>query len=149
MDTSEVKNTDRVRVEAQERLLDLAGVYRSLNRKELAHALRREGSKLVPSTGNPKLDYLVSLAEVLGWPVGDVAEAIWSGTTMPAEPAPGEDFKTLDKAAREAHRVGDYARMCRIAQRMTAIVTVSRNRPRPWISAITVTRAFGITCTQW
>jgi hypothetical protein len=128
MDTSEVKCCDRARIEAQERLLDLAGVYRSLNRKELAHALRREGSKLVPSTGNPKLDYLVSLAEVLDWPVGDVAEAIWAGTMSTDEPNSGEDFRTLDRAARKAHRAGDYAAMCRLAQRMRAAAGSAEER---------------------
>ena len=68
-----ISETEHARIEVQERLLELAGVYRDFNRKELAHALRRDGSKLVPSTGNPKLDYLVSLAEVLDWPVGEVA----------------------------------------------------------------------------
>ena len=128
MDQTTAKSPDQARAEVQERLLDLAGVYRSLNRKELAAALRREGSKLAPSNGNPKLDYLVSLAEVLDWPVGDVAEAIWGGGMTQPEPAPGVSFEGFDVEAKEAHRKGDYERMCELAERMSAVASTADDR---------------------
>lgn len=111
---------EQARTNVQERLLDLAGVYRKLNRKELAHALGRDGSKLAPSNGNPKLDYLVALADILDWPIGDVAEVIWGAPGRPVRPESGDDFEQLDAAAREAHSAGDYQRMCDLAQRMRA-----------------------------
>ena len=41
---------------------------------------RTGSSKIVPESGNPKLDLIVNLADVLDWNVGDVAESVRSGT---------------------------------------------------------------------
>ena len=46
----------------------------SLLRTELAAALGRDPTKLVPGSGNPKLDLVVHLAEALDWSIGDVSE---------------------------------------------------------------------------
>jgi hypothetical protein len=70
-----------------ERLLGLAQAYRGWSRKELARALGRDPTKLVPGTGVPKLDLVVELARVLDWPVGDVVAYLWENV---AEPANGE-----------------------------------------------------------
>ncbi len=118
MDQVETQFEEHARADVQERLLNLAGVYRSMNRKELAHALHRDGSKLAASNGNPKLDYLVALAEILDWPIGDVADVIWGACTGPAPSGTGDDFKSLDAAATAAHRNGEYELMCELAQRM-------------------------------
>jgi len=107
----------------QEHLLYLASLYKGLNRKELGAALGRDPTKLFPPTGNPKLDYLVRLSELLDWPVGDVALAIWNSEKGGAEPLPGESFESLNDAAREAHRRGEFSRMVRIAERMGVIAT--------------------------
>jgi len=119
---------EHARANVQERLLNLAGVYRSLNRKELAQALRRDGSKLAASNGNPKLDYLVALAEVLDWPIGDVAEVIWGAGTDESPSTTGDDVKSLDAAAMTAHRNGEYEIMCELAHRMSRAATTPDER---------------------
>ena len=121
MNQNEVDRDERVRIENQKRLLELAGIYKKLSRRDLAEALGRDGSKLVRANGNPKLDYVVRLAEVLDWPVGDVAEAIWGGGAAPPAGDGQQDFEALDEAAMAAHRCGDYARLCELAHRMTAV----------------------------
>lgn len=105
----------------QEHLLYLASLYKGLNRKELGAALGRDPTKLFPPTGNPKLDYLVRLAELLDWPVGDVALAIWNAEKGAATPESPATFDDLNAGAREAHRAGDFARMISVAERMYVI----------------------------
>jgi hypothetical protein len=112
---------DDVRKANQQQLLGLASVYKGLTRKQLADALGRDQTRLYPPSGNPKLDYLMRLAEVLDWPVGDVAEAIWdrrAGRPHCDDPIPEGDFDTLNAAAREAHKAGKFALMVAIAQKM-------------------------------
>jgi hypothetical protein len=107
--------------EVQEWLLHLAGVYRGLSRRELAQALGRDASSLFPANGNPKLDYLGRLAEVLDWPVGVVAETILDRRQGDAA-APGDaTFDALDEAARKAHADGDYPAMRDLAHQMDAV----------------------------
>jgi hypothetical protein len=112
----------------QEQLLELASVYRGFDRKRLAEALGRDATKLFPPTGNPKLDYLVSLADILDWTVGDVADAILDadGASPNARAAPS--FDELNAAAKDAHRTGDFAGMLRIAQQMAAIAASPEQR---------------------
>lgn len=122
---------DDVRKTNQHQLLGLASVYKGLTRKQLADALGRDQTRLFPPSGNPKLDYLIRLADVLDWPVGDVAEAIWERNDpkpAPDEPPDGADFDTLNTAAREAHRAGKFALMGRLAKRMHAIATTPHQR---------------------
>ena len=59
------------------RFVDLARVYRGWSRQELASNLGRDLSKVVPDSGNPKLDLVVALAEALDWSIGDVAQCVW------------------------------------------------------------------------
>lgn len=112
----------------QEHLLYLASLYKGLNRKELGAALGRDPTKLFPPTGNPKLDYLVRLAELLDWPVGDVAQAIWNAEKQAAGAQPAVTFEELNAAAREAHRAGDFARMISVAERMNLVAKTSDER---------------------
>ena len=49
------------------RFVDLARVYRGWSRTELSRVLGRDPSKLVPESGNPKLDLIVGLADALDW----------------------------------------------------------------------------------
>mgnify|MGYP001048788312 FL=1 len=122
---------DDVRKSNQQQLLGLASVYKGLTRKQLADALGRDQTRLFPANGNPKLDYLIRLADVLDWPVGDVAEAIWdrgAPDPLPDEPPDGADFDALNAAARDAHRAGKFALMSRIAQRMYAVARTPQQR---------------------
>lgn len=91
-----------------QQLLDLAMIYRGWTRKELASALGRDPTKLLPSTGNPKLDFLVELADVLDWPIGDVTECLWGGLEVPDTMPPIAPFDDLYEAGREAHTNGRY-----------------------------------------
>jgi hypothetical protein len=121
-------NTDGDRKLNQEHLLYLASLYKGLNRKELGAALGRDPTKLFPPTGNPKLDYLVRLAELLDWPVGDVAQAIWNAERSTGDKANQESFDELNASAREAHRVGEFARMVNLAERMYVIAKSPEER---------------------
>lgn len=100
-----------------ERLVELAQVYRNWSRRELAHKLGRDASKLIPESGNPKLDLIIELAEVLDWSVGDVTECLWG----PTEDANGSSktrsatFQQLDARAKKAHARGHYRDMVRLA----------------------------------
>lgn len=65
--------------EQQERLsrfIELAQDYKGWSRNQLAKALGRDATKIVPESGNPKLDLVSRLADVLEWAVGDVAELL-------------------------------------------------------------------------
>ena len=61
-------------------LFELARIARGWTRVQLADALGRDPSRLIPKSGNPKLDVVVKLARVLEWPVGDVVEALHDDT---------------------------------------------------------------------
>ncbi|MCA9299045.1 MAG: hypothetical protein KDA28_08260, partial [Phycisphaerales bacterium] len=98
-----------------EHLLELACVYKDWSRKELAQSLSRDPGKLIPESGNPKLDFVTSLADVLDWSVGDVAEAISEARGEVATDA--KTFESLDEACMAAHREGRYADMTAIAER--------------------------------
>lgn len=112
----------------QEHLLYLASLYKGLNRKELGAALGRDPTKLFPPTGNPKLDYLVKLSELLDWPIGDVAQAIWSAEREGVAPKGGESYEDLNAAAREAHRKGEYSKMVRLAESMSQLARTPDER---------------------
>lgn len=62
-------------------MLELAQVARGWNRTQLADALGRDPSRLVPASGNPKLDTIVRLSRILEWPIGDVVESLYDSTS--------------------------------------------------------------------
>jgi hypothetical protein len=101
-----------------ERLVELAQVYRNWTRKELAEALGRDSTKLIPASGNPKLDLIVELADVLDWSVGDITECLW-GADEGADSAVKDDtsFEELDAMAGQAHADGNYREMIRLARK--------------------------------
>ena len=117
-----------------ERLLDLAQVYRGWTRKELAGVLGRDPTKLVPGSGNPKLDLVVQLAEALDWNIGDVTECLINdfaiehsvGTRSTADET--DDFDELNRQAREAHARGDYRDLITLARRAYASAQTPEQR---------------------
>ena len=109
------------------RFVDLARVYRGWNRQQLAQHLGRDLSKVVPDSGNPKLDLVVALAEALDWNVGDVVQCVWDGV---AEPSGGGDFAELDARALDAHRAGDWRRLVAGGEALVAAASTPTERAR-------------------
>ena len=106
---------DEVRRDRLSQFVDLARIYRRWTKIQTAQALGREPSKVVPESGNPKLDLVVGLAEALDWDVGDVAEGIWRDEAEAygeIETMAERGFAILDREAIEAHRAGEYRRKC-------------------------------------
>ena len=110
---------DEVRRDRLSQFVDLARIYRRWTRIQTAQALGREPSKVVPESGNPKLDLVVGLAEALDWDVGDVAEGIWRDEAEAygeIEAMAERGFAILDREAIEAHRAGEYRRMTELSR---------------------------------
>ena len=81
-----------------EELLHLAQAYRGWNRRQLARALQRDASNLVPASGLPKIDLVVSLANVLDWSVEDVVKSFWlNEVTAPTTVRVPADIIGLDQ----------------------------------------------------
>lgn len=55
--------------ERLESMIELAQSYRGWSQKEAAEALGRNVHAIIPDSGNPKLDMVVSLSEILDWPI--------------------------------------------------------------------------------
>ncbi|MHC4382758.1 MAG: hypothetical protein ACYTGY_09485 [Planctomycetota bacterium] len=123
-------NATTVRKKRLEQLLELAQAYKGWSRKELARALRRDPTKLVPGTGIPKLDFVVELSGVLDWPVGDVAGFLWSRRPHGRFGADGADFDSLNRAAGEAHRSGRYELMLDLARQAYSVAATPEQRAR-------------------
>jgi hypothetical protein len=116
-------------------LLDLARVSRGWSRAQLARAIGRDPTKVYPDSGNPKADFLVKLAGILEWPVGDLLEAIW-GDEIPLGSAPPSSEDTATPAeyraryeeARAAHAEGEFKRVVDAARAMHAIADTDERR---------------------
>ncbi len=109
-----------------EQMLGLAIAYRKCTRKELARTLGRDPTKLVPGTGIPKLDFVVELATVLDWPVGDVIDYLWA--------PPGGDGDEPDAPTTAAAHIRE-ARRCRDDGRYREVIdSVTRRLAEPDIS---------------
>ena len=123
----------RRRRERIHELIRLARSSRRMSRARLARALQRDVSRLYPETANPKLDFLASLAELLGWPLGAVIEYIWQG--MPRDPD-GErtaedassDYDEVLDATRDALRYGEYHKTIQLARRLQRLARTPRAR---------------------
>ena len=121
-------NATVARRERLSRFVDLARMYRGWSKQELAANLGRDLSKIVPDSGNPKLDLVMALAEALDWQVGDVARCVWD---QPEDlPADGADFAALDARAIDAHRAGDWRGLLAGGQRLLAAATTPADRAR-------------------
>lgn len=112
-------NRDSIRRERLNQFVDLARIYRRWSRLQTAQALGREVSKVVPESGNPKLDLVVGLADALDWEVGDVAEGVWQDEAerfAEVEALAQRGFSEIDREAIEAHRAGEYKRMVELSR---------------------------------
>ena len=122
------KENKSLQAEKLRRFVDLARVYRGWTRGELSKALGRDPSKLVPDSGNPKLDLLVGLAEALDWQVGDIAESVWLDSERASNDADGID--DLRVAARAAHHEGRYKDLQMISRQMRSAASTPEDRAR-------------------
>ncbi|MBN8644095.1 MAG: hypothetical protein J0L61_02510 [Planctomycetes bacterium] len=100
-------------------LVDLARASRGWSKAQLARALDRDATKIYPDSGNPKADFLVKLAAVLEWPVGDVLEMVW-GAGDEAGPQAGTEisYEALYIQSRQAHQRGDSKQVVALAKAM-------------------------------
>ena len=73
---SDATSPEGVARERLGRVMDLAQLYADCDLKSLAKALRRDPTRLVCATGNPKVDLVAGLAQLLEWPIADVVHAI-------------------------------------------------------------------------
>ncbi|MCP4758316.1 MAG: hypothetical protein GY894_02420 [Planctomycetes bacterium] len=111
-----------------ERLVELAQVYRNWSRRELAESLGRDPTKLIPLSGNPKLDFIIELADVLDWTIGDVTECLWNSADHELADPSSRSFAELDEAAGKAHARGDHREMIRLAGKARAIAATGEER---------------------
>ena len=101
------------------RLVDLLRVYRRWSRQQVAEALGREASKVVPDSGNPKLDLVMALSEAMDWDPGHIAQCVWHGRDAAAEePMPARGFDELEAEAIMTERAGQWLRLGRLARTM-------------------------------
>lgn len=107
------------RRERLERLLEIACAAQGWSKRRLAQALGRDPTKLIPESGNPKLDFVVALAELLGTPVGDVVRFILGPEDEDRVEVESRrsGFAALDGHAVEAHRRGAHQEMIELACR--------------------------------
>lgn len=110
-----------------EELIELAQAYRGWSRTDVARALRRDASKLIPESGVPKLDFVVHLADALDWPTDHVIET-WSMTERVARE--GDDFEALNASAFEAYQCGRFRDMVELGRRCYAAATCAEDRMR-------------------
>lgn len=117
---------DRTQLERLKQVVDLAQIYRGWSRAELAAAMKRDPSNLLPESGNPKLDMVMALAEVLDWPVGDVAESLCDRDD---DVSTGSlTFASANEMSLAAHRDGDYRRLTSLAKQMLALASSGAQR---------------------
>ena len=123
----EVCDARRQRLEV---LLNLARVARGWSRAQLARSLDRDPTKLVPESANPKMDYLIRLADVLEWPVGEVIEAIWNGSSASAGETleVASSFEQLNDQITEAVRAGQYRKVVELSQQMFQVARTGDER---------------------
>lgn len=122
--TKETKDMADDRLEQRRRLhrfVDLARVYRGWSRTELSKVLGRDPSKLIPESGNPKLDLIVGLADALDWNIGDVAECVWDPEELRCPEGGKTTFESLSAASIESRHAGRFDEALAIARRMRGV----------------------------
>ncbi len=120
------------RKRAMHRFVSLAQAYRGWSKTQTAERLGREVAKVVPDSGNPKLDLVVAIAEALEWPVGEVAESVWRPGRRAIGSGNAAQFMLLDDEARTAHREGRYSDLLTLGQQMLDAATDGSERAIAW-----------------
>jgi len=115
--------------ERLERLLSLARTYRNWSGRELAEEMGRDPHNVVPSSGVPRLDLVLRLAEALEWTPQDVIEELCRVDDAPRGAGPaGESYDDLDRRAFELQRECRFAELVQVAQRMLASAETGTQR---------------------
>lgn len=87
-------------------MLELARVVNGWSRQSLARRLGRDPTKLVPASGNPKVDLVIAMADALGWGAGEIVDGLWADSVDETETdrsEPGSDtLESLEHQARSA-----------------------------------------------
>jgi len=110
-------------------LVDLARVYRRWSRQQVAEALGREASKVVPESGNPKLDLVMALAAAMEWEPGHVARCLWHGHERPQDMVSAvRGFDDLESEAIMAERGGQWPRLGQLAGVMRSCAECGQQR---------------------
>lgn len=119
----------RVRLEE---LQALARTYRNWSVKELASALGRQPGRLVPESGMPKIDLVVSLARALDWPIEAVVEHLVKPDTasrLATQAADGRaDYASLYNGSLEKRLARDYFEAIRLAVRAGSVADTPTRR---------------------
>lgn len=103
-----------------EQLVQLAATYRGLSRNQIADALGRKMGNEVPESGNPKLDLVYSLAQLLDWPVGEVAELLMGDAPAGALAVAARPYDEVDQELVKLHRAGRYRELVDMARAQAA-----------------------------
>lgn len=113
--------------------VDLAGVYQGWSRQEVAEALGREASKLVPDSGNPKLDLLMALASAMDWDPGQVARCVWEGGLRPEQPQrTARSYEELAAEATITEREEQWRRLGKLADELHSCASSGPQRAQAW-----------------
>ncbi len=114
------------------RLVDVAVACHGGTQTALAKLLGRDPSRVYCDSDNPRLDYVVGLAEALGCSVETVVEYIWHGRGEFEPDGSQEDYSALTKQARQAYDAGAYREMVALAQRMLAAAQTPDEKARAY-----------------
>ena len=112
-------------------LFEMAKAYRGGGQEELARRLGRNHDRLIPETGNPKLDFLVGLSRALDWPVALVITFIWGEEKeecLAVDCDVGDDFESLQLASRAAQFAGRYQDAVVLARRAYKLARSAEER---------------------
>lgn len=120
----DVSPRDRLR-----KLVDIVQVYRRWTKQQVAEALGRESSKLVPESGNPKLDLVMAISAAMDWDPGQVAQCVWHGGRKDDVPASLQRSpQELEMEALLAERSCKWPALARIAHAQRACASDGASR---------------------
>lgn len=125
------RDEDRLRKQRLLQLIEMAQSYSGWTKSQLAAALNRDPAKVAPDSGNPKLDLVVRLADILDWTIGDVAEALWLDPVKhkpDEEPLPDKSYHELNCEAVNAYRMRDHRRMLQAGRFMWRLAQTPSER---------------------